>query len=94
VYNATTNTWQLDLTGWGMPAQTFGLRVGTERGTLARYPNGDAEIGDGLSYDKLPTFRRASIQPLNGTKVYFSNPEDWPGVFWLDQVSSYKFPVR
>jgi hypothetical protein len=71
VHNAETNTWKLDLSAVrDMPAEAFGLRVGTARATLARYPNGDAEIGgehdprNGLSAENLAGFPRAH-DPVN-----------------------------
>ena len=96
VHNATTNTWRLDLKGQpGMPTEAFGLRVGmssgTHRATVARYPNGDSELGSGLSVEGLPTFPRAH-DPENNATIYESNAEDWPGVYWLDQPEGGVLP--
>lgn len=85
VHNALTNTWRLDLKGVsGMPADAFGMRVGTQRATRARFPNGDSELGSGLSVEALPLFLREH-EPANETAIYETNPQDWPGVFWLNQ---------
>jgi len=87
VHNAATNTWRLDLKGQrGMPAEAFGLRVvtgnSTRRATSARYPNGDSELGTSLSTEALPIFPR-DHDPVAKATLYESNPEDWPGVYWL-----------
>ena len=42
--NASTNTWQLDLKGQTGLFPNYGLRVGTQRGILAKYPNGDPQL--------------------------------------------------
>jgi hypothetical protein len=42
--NATTNTWQLDLKGQAGLFPNFGLRIGTQRAILAKFPNGDPEL--------------------------------------------------
>lgn len=92
VHSSLTNTWRLDLKGVsGMPAEAFGMRIGTQRATVARFPNGDSELGSGLSVQALPVFPRV-VEPANDTAIYESNPEDWPGVFWLDQPEGGLLP--
>ena len=82
VHNTSTNTWRLELSDWKeMPAETFGMRVGTRRAIRARYPDGNAETLDlGYSMQWLQTFPRTH-EPESTTKNFFSYPEDWPGVF-------------
>jgi hypothetical protein len=92
VHNAVTNTWRLDLKGVsGLPAEAFGMRVGTRRATMARFPNGDSELGSGLSVEALPVFPREH-EPVSKTTIYESNPHDWPGVFWLNQPEGGPLP--
>jgi hypothetical protein len=99
LHNKETNTWKLDLSSAkGMPSEAFGMRVGSRRATLARFPNGDAEIGgeadprNGLSAEPLAAFSRLH-DPENETEVVYSNPEDWPGVFWLQEAEGGNLPV-
>ena len=94
-----TNTWKLDLSSIdGMPTQAFGMRVGSRRATLARWPNGDVEVGgeadprNGLSAESLAAFSRVH-DPENETKVIYSSPDDWPGVFWLEEAEGGNLPV-
>ena len=95
LHDGETNTWRLDLAGWGgMPAETFGLRVGTERAVRARYPNGSPERPDtpGYSMESLSTFvRNTSAAPP--IKDFFASPEDWPGVYWLDEPEGGVLPM-
>lgn len=99
LHNKKTNTWKLDLSSAeGMPSQAFGMRVGSRRATLARFPNGDAEAGgeadprSGLSTEPLAAFSRTH-DPVNETVVVYSNPEDWPGVFWMQEAEGGNLPV-
>ena len=92
LHDELTNTWSLDLSDWReMPSQVFGMRVGTESAVRARWPNGNPETGTGYSLGKLQIFAR---KPPNETPIqnFFSNPEDWPGVYWLSQPEGGDLP--
>ena len=86
VHDASTNTWKLDLSAWQhAPQETFGLRVNHSRRAIrARWPDGDPETGTGYEMTRLPLFPRLH-EPVGTTTNYASHPEDWPGVYWLDE---------
>eukprot|EP01043_Picozoa_sp_COSAG02_P018682 COSAG02_NODE_878_length_16266_cov_8.886559_7_plen_269_part_00 len=46
----------------------------------------------GYSLQWLHTFPRMH-EPENTTKIFFSYPSDWPGVFWLDEPEGGFLPV-
>ena len=93
-HNTQTNTWKLDLSGWpALPAQTFGLRVGTERAIRARFPNGNPEVGDGYSMQRLTFTPRTDTADAPPIQNFFANPEDWPGVYWLAEPEGGCLPM-
>ena len=55
--------------------------------------DGDPETLDlGYSLQWLKTFPRTH-EPESTTKNFFSNPSDWPGVYWLDEPEGGPLPV-
>ena len=92
VHDASTNTWRLDLSDWeALPAEAFGMRVGAQRAVRARYPNGDPEVGTGYSMTSLALTPRVH-DPVGTTKNFATHPEDWPGVFWLNEPEGGALP--
>jgi hypothetical protein len=68
------------------------MRVGTRRAIRARYPNGDPERGTGYSLEHLDNFIPRKSQDRTPIQNYFSNPEDWPGVYWLKEPEGGSLP--
>ena len=101
VHNASSRTYKLDLQEhWhALPKESFGMRVGTQRATRAKYPNGNPEG----SASHCPARLAKPWGPCNYTSVfddtmlkyyprehdpvasqYWARPEDWPEVRgWL-----------
>ena len=107
LYNATTNTWRLDLEGLVVtpPSSVLGMRLGNRRSVRARYPNGNLHDGAanvGLSGEPLKLFERGpptgkggfgpASTPLSGSATFETRPADWPGVFWLDEPEGGNLP--
>ena len=88
-----SNTWRLDLSGWAdLPAQTFGMRIGTtKRATRARWPNGDFEVGTGVTTQPLGFSARKNAGSA-AAKNFFAHPEDYPGVYWLSVPEGGSLP--
>ena len=101
---ASGSTYRLDLSSWkDVPAEVFGMRIGTERAVKARYPNGNAEqkLDAGYSLDPLTfiaydngtaTAAGAAAANQSTVKDFFAHPEDWPGVYWLAEPEGGALP--
>ena len=92
-HNGKTNTWRLDLSDWAdFPAQTFGMSIESKRrATRARWPNGDFEVGTGITTQRLGFSTRQNAGG-GAAENFFANPEDWPGVYWLSVPEGGSLP--